>query len=77
MTAYAVAAVLIVVIGVVRIYLNLHYPLDVVGGWMAGAALLSVLIAIHVLNVDERMRAALRRQAVADARTESATESGA
>lgn len=58
MIAYAVAAVLIVAIGTVRVYLNLHYPLDVVGGWIAGAALISVLIAIHVLNVDERMRSA-------------------
>jgi undecaprenyl-diphosphatase len=63
MIAYAVAAVLIGAIGLVRIYLNLHYPLDVVGGWMAGAALISVLIAIHVLNVDERMRAAARQRA--------------
>jgi undecaprenyl-diphosphatase len=61
--AYAVAAVLIAAIGLVRIYLNLHYPLDVVGGWMAGAALVSVLVAIHVLNVDERMRAAARQRA--------------
>jgi membrane-associated phospholipid phosphatase len=62
-TAYAVAAVLIGAIGLVRIYLNLHYPLDVVGGWMAGAALVSVLVAIHVLNVDERMRAAALKRA--------------
>jgi undecaprenyl-diphosphatase len=63
MIAYAVAAVLIFAIGSVRVYLNLHYPLDVVGGWIAGAALISVLIAIHVLNVDERMRAAAARSA--------------
>jgi membrane-associated phospholipid phosphatase len=65
MTAYAVAGVLIVAIGLVRIYLNLHYPLDVVGGWMAGAALVSVLVAIHVLNVDERMRVVARQRAAA------------
>lgn len=63
LVAYAVAAVLIAAIGLVRIYLNLHYPLDVVGGWMAGAALVAVLVAIHVLNVDERMRAAGQRTA--------------
>ena len=67
MTAYAVAAVLIFVIGLVRIYLNLHYPLDVVGGWMAGAALVSVLVAIHVLNVDRAMRVAERQRAAAAA----------
>lgn len=65
MIAYAVAGVLIFVIGLVRIYLNLHYPLDVVGGWMAGAALVSVLVAIHVLNVDERMRVTERLRAAA------------
>jgi membrane-associated phospholipid phosphatase len=75
MIAYAVAAILIGAIGLVRIYLNLHYPLDVVGGWMAGAALISVLIAIHVLNVDERMRAAARqRVATGKATPISATE---
>jgi undecaprenyl-diphosphatase len=57
-----VAGVLIFAIGLDRIYLNLHYPLDVVGGWMAGAALVSVLVAIHVLNVDERMRTAAASQ---------------
>jgi membrane-associated phospholipid phosphatase len=77
MVAYAVAAVLIATIGLVRIYLNLYYPLDVLGGWMAGAALVSVRIAIHVLNVDERMRAAARRKAVAEPRTEPAAETGA
>jgi membrane-associated phospholipid phosphatase len=74
MTAYAVAAVLILVIGLVRIYLNLHYPLDVVGGWMAGAALVSVLVAIHVLNVDERMRAAARQRAAGPAPAEPKPE---
>jgi membrane-associated phospholipid phosphatase len=77
LVAYAVAAVLIAAIGLIRIYLNLHYPLDVVGGWMAGAALLSVLIAIHVLNVDERMRAAVRRRDVAEPATKPATDTGA
>lgn len=63
--AYAVALVLIVAIGLVRIYLNLHYPLDVLGGWIAGAALLSVLVSIHILGVDERMNAALRQRVAA------------
>jgi membrane-associated phospholipid phosphatase len=65
--AYGVALVLIVAIGLVRIYLNLHYPLDVLGGWIAGAALLSVLVAVHILGVDERMNAALRERLVAGA----------
>ncbi len=53
-------------IGLVRIYLNLHYPLDVLGGWIAGAALVSVLVAIHVLNVDEQMRVTERQRAAAE-----------
>jgi membrane-associated phospholipid phosphatase len=60
--AYGVALVLIVAIGLVRIYLNLHFPLDVLGGWIAGAALLSVLVSVHILGVDERMHAALRQR---------------
>jgi hypothetical protein len=31
--------------------------MDVLGGWIAGAALLSVIVAVHVLRVDERLRA--------------------
>lgn len=65
--AYGVALFLILAIGLVRIYLNLHYPLDVLGGWIAGAALLSVLVSVHILGVDERMNAALRERLVTGA----------
>jgi membrane-associated phospholipid phosphatase len=65
--AYGVALFLILAIGLVRIYLNLHYPLDVLGGWIAGAALLSVLVSVHILGVDERMNAVLRERLVAGA----------
>ena len=54
--AYAVALILVGAISATRIYLGAHYPMDVLGGWMAGAALLSILVAIHVLRVDERAR---------------------
>ncbi len=54
MTAYAVAVVLIGAISATRIYLGAHFPIDVLGGWIAGAALLSILVAVHVLRVDER-----------------------
>jgi membrane-associated phospholipid phosphatase len=76
MIAYAVAAVLIASIGLVRIYLNLHYPLDVLGGWIAGASLVSILVAIHVLNVDEQMRVTERHR-VAAAETADAAASAA
>lgn len=56
LTAYGVAVVLIGAISLIRIYLGAHFPMDVLGGWMAGAALLSVIIAVHVLGVDERLR---------------------
>ncbi len=54
--AYAVALVLIGAISATRIYLGAHYPMDVLGGWMAGGALVAILVAIHVLRVDERAR---------------------
>ena len=56
LTAYAVALVLIGSISLVRLYLGAHYPMDLLGGWMAGAALLSILVSVHVLTVDERVR---------------------
>jgi hypothetical protein len=35
----------------------LCFPMDLLGGWIAGAALLSVIVAVHVLRVDERLQA--------------------
>ncbi len=57
MTAYAVALALIGAISLTRIYLLAHYPLDVLGGWMAGGALVAIIVAVHVMRVDERLRA--------------------
>jgi membrane-associated phospholipid phosphatase len=54
--AYLVALILIGAISGTRIYLGAHYPIDVLGGWMAGGALLAILVATHVLRVDERAR---------------------
>src|SRR3990170_764348 len=56
-TAYLVAIVLIGAISATRIYLGAHYPMDVLGGWIAGGSLLAILVAIHVLQVDERAHA--------------------
>jgi membrane-associated phospholipid phosphatase len=53
-SAYLVAGVLIGAISATRLYLGAHFPIDVLGGWIAGAALLSILVAVHVLRVDER-----------------------
>ena len=65
--AYAVAAVLIVAISATRIYLGAHYPMDVLGGWMAGGSLVAILVAVHVLGVDERARARELAEAAAGA----------
>jgi membrane-associated phospholipid phosphatase len=66
--AYGSALALVAAISLVRLYLGAHYPMDLLGGWMAGAALLSIIVSVHVLGVDER----LRRQAVAAAGTDEA-----
>jgi membrane-associated phospholipid phosphatase len=56
--AYVVALIVIGAISATRIYLGAHFPIDVLGGWIAGAALVSVIVAVHVLGVDERLRVA-------------------
>jgi undecaprenyl-diphosphatase len=55
--AYLVAAAIIGAISATRVYLGAHYPMDVLGGWMAGGSLLAILVAIHVLRVDEAAHA--------------------
>lgn len=57
MTAYVVAIVLIGAISLTRLYLGAHYPMDLLGGWMAGGALLAVIVAVYSLAVDGRVRA--------------------
>lgn len=75
MTAYAVALVLIGAISLTRIYLLAHYPLDVLGGWMAGGALVAIIVAVHVMRVDERLRAReVARAAAAPAERRVAVE---
>ena len=58
MIAYLVALILIGAISLTRLYLLAHFPMDLLGGWIAGGALLSVIVAVHVLRVDERLQAA-------------------
>ena len=62
--AYLVAGALIGAISATRIYLGAHYPIDVVGGWIAGGSLVAILVAIHVLGVDERASARERASRV-------------
>jgi membrane-associated phospholipid phosphatase len=65
--AYGVALTAIAAISATRIYLGAHFPIDILGGWIAGGALLAILVAIHVLRVDERARARERPTAPAAA----------
>ncbi len=61
--AYGAALIAIGAISATRIYLGAHYPIDVLGGWIAGGALVAILVAVHVLRVDERAQARDRRRA--------------
>jgi membrane-associated phospholipid phosphatase len=57
MIAYGVAVGLIAAISLIRLYLGAHYPIDLLGGWMAGGALLAVIVAVYSLAVDYRVPA--------------------
>jgi membrane-associated phospholipid phosphatase len=57
MLAYGVAIGLIAAISLIRLYLGAHYPIDLLGGWMAGGALLAVIVAVYSLAVDGRVHA--------------------
>ena len=57
MLAYIVAIGLIAAISLIRLYLGAHYPIDLLGGWMAGGALLAVIVAVYSLAEDGRVRA--------------------
>ncbi|MDR6975170.1 undecaprenyl-diphosphatase [Streptomyces sp. 3330] len=47
-TALAVAVVSVVGVGLTRIWLGVHWPSDVVGGWLLGAMLVALAIAAHL-----------------------------
>ena len=55
--AVVVGVAVIGAVGLSRIYLNVHYPTDVVGGWLAGSAwLVSSLLLVDVVETRTRSR---------------------
>ena len=51
-----VALVIVALVGISRVYLGVHYPSDVVAGWVLGAAIGAALIAIARLRHAVRVR---------------------
>ncbi|MFI1926017.1 MULTISPECIES: phosphatase PAP2 family protein [unclassified Streptomyces] len=47
-TALAVAVVSVAGVGLTRIWLGVHWPSDVLGGWLLGALLVALAIAAHL-----------------------------
>jgi undecaprenyl-diphosphatase len=50
------AIALVVLVGISRVYLGVHYPSDVVAGWVLGAAIGALLIAIARMRYAVRVR---------------------
>ncbi|MGV9454142.1 phosphatase PAP2 family protein [Streptomyces sp. NPDC003635] len=46
-TAVAVAVVSVVGVGLTRVWLGVHWATDVIGGWLLGAALVAVAVALY------------------------------
>lgn len=59
--AFAAAALFAFAVGATRVYLGVHWPIDVVGGWLLATAWLSALGGLYALAAFLRLRA--RRQA--------------
>ncbi|GAA3291853.1 hypothetical protein GCM10020295_09680 [Streptomyces cinereospinus] len=46
-TVLAVAVVSVAGVGLTRVWLGVHWPTDVVGGWLLGAAVVAVAVTVH------------------------------
>lgn len=62
-TVFSIAALMIVLIGLSRIYLGVHYPSDVVAGYLAGTIWVSTMITMDRIH---KTRRGLKINTVAD-----------
>jgi undecaprenyl-diphosphatase len=58
----AAALVSAVGVGVTRVWLGVHWPSDVLGGWLGGALLVAVAVLVYEWPRDGRTRLPSRRR---------------